>query len=221
MKRVLVLRPEPGASATVERARRLGLDAVAAPLFKIEPVEWSTPDPSNFDGLLLTSANAIRCGGEQLRALRELPAYVVGEATATAARNAGLEVAVSGDSGVDALLALLWEDLRLLHPCGADRRQPIQPRQKITPVVVYLSREVEPPELSSEADCVVLVHSSRAGARFAELMQNRTSITLAAISNAAAEAAGTGWAGIHVAKAPTDDALLALAATLCNKPEPK
>ena len=33
MKRVLVLRPEPGASATVERARALGLDAVAVPLF--------------------------------------------------------------------------------------------------------------------------------------------------------------------------------------------
>ena len=29
MRRVLVLRPEPGASATVDKARQLGLDAVA------------------------------------------------------------------------------------------------------------------------------------------------------------------------------------------------
>ena len=42
MRRVLVLRPEPGASATVERARRLGLDAVAIPLFEIEPVAWAS-----------------------------------------------------------------------------------------------------------------------------------------------------------------------------------
>ena len=38
MRRVLVLRPEPGASATVERARERGLDAIAAPLFEIEPI---------------------------------------------------------------------------------------------------------------------------------------------------------------------------------------
>ena len=35
MSRVLVLRPEPGASATVERARKLGLDAVVIPLFEV------------------------------------------------------------------------------------------------------------------------------------------------------------------------------------------
>ena len=33
MNRVLVLRPEPGASLTVEKARQQGLDAVALALF--------------------------------------------------------------------------------------------------------------------------------------------------------------------------------------------
>ena len=46
MRRLLVLRPEPGASATVERARALGLDAVAMPLFEVEPVAWDAPDPA-------------------------------------------------------------------------------------------------------------------------------------------------------------------------------
>ena len=43
MRRVLVLRPEPGASATVERARARGLDAFAVPLFAIEPLDWDVP----------------------------------------------------------------------------------------------------------------------------------------------------------------------------------
>ena len=73
MRRVIVLRPEPGASETVARARRLGLDAAAIPLFEIEPLEWTAPDPEAFDGLLLTSANAVRHGGEKLQALRALP----------------------------------------------------------------------------------------------------------------------------------------------------
>ena len=63
MSALLVLRPEPGASATVERARELGLDAVAVPLFEIEAMDWDAPEPGGFDGLLLTSANAVRCGG--------------------------------------------------------------------------------------------------------------------------------------------------------------
>ena len=39
MTRVVVLRPEPGASETVARAAERGLDAVAIPLFRIEPLD--------------------------------------------------------------------------------------------------------------------------------------------------------------------------------------
>ena len=101
MSRVLVLRPEPGASATVEGARRRGLDAVAVPLFSIDPVAWDPPEAA-FDGLLLTSANAVRCGGEKLQSLRGLPAYTVGEATAEAAREAGFDIADEAGVGLDA-----------------------------------------------------------------------------------------------------------------------
>ena len=101
MTRVLVLRPEPGASATVERARQRGLDALAIPLFEIEPVSWKAPDAASFDGLLITSANAMRSAGEQLLELRGLPVYAVGPATADAAREAGFDVASSGDAGAE------------------------------------------------------------------------------------------------------------------------
>src|SRR5687767_8581448 len=89
MRRLAILRPEPGASATVSRAAAIGLDAFAMPLFEIEPLAWEAPEPTAFDALLLTSANAVRCGGQALERLRGLPVHAVGEATAEAARRAG------------------------------------------------------------------------------------------------------------------------------------
>jgi uroporphyrinogen-III synthase len=52
-------------------------------------------------------------------------------------------------------------------------------------------------------------------------MPERGSVAVAAISEAAAEAAGTGWQAIEATKEPNDDALLALAARLCNNSPPK
>jgi uroporphyrinogen-III synthase len=63
---------------------------------------------------------------------------------------------------------------------------------------------------------VALIHSPRAGRRFTELVEDRSSISIAAISPAAAEAVGGGWKLVASAEHPTDDALLALAARLCN-----
>jgi uroporphyrinogen-III synthase len=220
MALVLVLRPEPGASATASRARELGLNAIAVPLFTVEPIQWDAPEPSAFDGLLLTSANAVRHGGVQLDPLRSLKVYAVGPATAEAALGAGLDVAVAGEGGVDRLLAAIPPDLHLLHLCGADRRDPKETRHRITPVVVYRSRQIESPALPRGAS-IALIHSPRAGRRFAELVRDRRSIAIVAISQAAADATGEGWKARHVADAQSDEALLALAARLCNNPQPK
>jgi uroporphyrinogen-III synthase len=218
MRRVIVLRPEPGASETVEQARERGLDAIALPLFAIEPVAWDGPDPQDFDGLLLTSANAVRRAGPGLESLRGLPVHAVGEATAKAARTAGLKVATVGNGGIDALLASIDPGAKLLHLCGQDRRMPTAATQAITPVTVYRSRALDPPpELAALEEAVVLVHSPRAASCLAELALDRSGIHLAAINPAAGEAAGSGWAAVEVAATPTDDALLALAEQLCDK----
>ena len=217
MKRVVVLRPEPGASATVERARLRGLDAFAVPLFEIEPVAWEVPDPSRFDALLLTSANAVRYGGEQLARLRVLPVQAVGSATADAARRVGFEITSVGSSGVDDLLASLEPRLRLLHLCGEHRKVPAGTAPHIDSVVVYRSIEIPAPDTGAVAGGVALIHSPRAGRRLAELVEDRNSIAVAAVSSAAAEAVGTGWETVETAENPSDDALLALAERLCNK----
>lgn len=221
MRRVAVLRPEPGASATVNRAGELGLDAFAIPLFEVEPLEWEAPEAADFDALLVTSANAVRHAGAKLEALRGLPVYAVGAATAEAAREGGFDIAATGDSGVDRLLGSIKADVRLLHLCGEDRREPIEARQRITSIPVYRAKAVENPDTSEVHGCIALIHSPRAGRRLAELVAEKAGVSLAAISAPAAEAAGGGWRAVDVAESPCDEALLALAASLCNNSPPE
>jgi uroporphyrinogen-III synthase len=220
MRRVLVLRPEPGATETVKRARELGLDAHAVPLFEVEALAWQAPDAANFDALLLTSANAIRLGGEALAKLRGLPVYAVGQATAEAARQIGFDIASTGTADIDRLLGPVGADLRLLHLCAENRREPTHARQRISNIFVYRAKEIERPDLNAAKSAVALIHSRRAGHRFAKLIQERNSIAIAAISEAASEAVGSGWKMVETAKVPTDDALLALAARLCDIADP-
>ena len=209
------------ASATVERAQAMGLHAFAIPLFVIQPLDWALPDVTNFDGLLLTSANAVRCAGPKLGRLRHLPMHAVGPATARAAAEAGLAPASTGESGVDDLLHALSPGLRLLHLCGEERHAPGASAHRITPVAVYRSAEVpDPSGLERLSGTVALVHSPRAGRRLAHLAPSRPRTAIAAISRAAAEACGTGWERIAVAERPLDDALLSLGARLCEHSHP-
>jgi uroporphyrinogen-III synthase len=220
MRRVLVLRPEPGASETLRRAKELGIDAVAIPLFTIEPIPWSVPDRAGFDALLLTSANAVRHGGPGLDQVRALPAYAVGRATADAARKAGFKIASIGKEGVEKLLDSIPVGTRLLHLCGEDRLSP-GATHEMTAIPVYRASEISAPDLGATGGSVAMVHSPRAARRLAALIPDRGTIAIAAISTAAAEAAGAGWERVESAAQPADDALLALAAWLCNKPAPQ
>lgn len=222
MRPLVIVRPEPGASATAAAAERAGLRPLVMPLFEVEPVEWRAPGTSRFDGLLLTSANAVRSGGDELGRLRDLPAYCVGESTAAVAREAGFSVAAVGEGGIDALLALIPGGLRLLHLCGTDRRQPDAPKQTISAVPVYRAVELPPPSsLSQLAGAVVAVHSPRSAARLGSVADEaglrRETIAIVAISGEAAAAAGVGWQSVSAAAEPADSALLALASSLCNK----
>ena len=214
MSKVVILRPEPGASATLERAAAAGIAAVAIPLFAIAPVDWVAPDAKAYDALLLTSANAVRFAGEQLTGLRAMPAYCVGETTAAAARETGLEVAATGAGDASALVDLVPAGLRLLHLTGkAHRAIP-----GVAAIIVYHSVAIDPPpSLEALAGNVAMVHSPRAGKRLADLVEARGDIGIAAISAAAAAACGGGWREVAAIAAPDDGALLALAAALCQK----
>lgn len=217
MRKLLLVRPEPGLSASAARAQALGLETIGCPLFEVGSVGWALPDAGQFDALLLTSANAVRHAGPQLEALSRLPVYAVGSATANAASAAGLDVAATGDRDVEALLSKMPAGLRLLHLAGEDRIDTGHP--DLTSVTVYRSRAIEQPALLDTDGLVIALHSPRAARRLAELVGRRDRTRLAAISKAAADAAGSGWEEVAAAEMPADDSLLALAAMLCHKPD--
>ncbi|MFM9852738.1 MAG: uroporphyrinogen-III synthase [Sphingomonadaceae bacterium] len=225
MKSLLVLRPEPGACETVARAQAIGLDVSHCPLFTIQQVKWDVPEPDHYFGLLLTSANAVRFGGTGLAALRFMPVFAVGEATATAAREAGFESVVAGDGDVARLLARIATlgPQRLLHLAGEDFRSVDVSGIEIDRRTVYSAHALPLPDplpsLLAQSP-VVMVHSPRAAARFAALCDeaqvDRSTIALAAISDQAARAAGDGWEALAIAAKPRDEALIEIAEALCN-----
>jgi uroporphyrinogen-III synthase len=198
----------------MERAAELGIDVIACPLFRVESLPWEAPDAAQYDGLLLTSANAVRHAAVQLTELATLPVHAVGAATAKAARNAGLHVETCGSSNVDQLMASLPLSLRLLHLAGEDHRPNADAR--IDRRIVYRAALVADPGLPQLDGLVVAVHSPRAGARLAELAEGRDHAILAAISSQAAMASGPGWERVAISPEPNDKSLLALAASLCH-----
>ncbi|MGH6705996.1 MAG: uroporphyrinogen-III synthase, partial [Sphingomicrobium sp.] len=192
MRKLLLLRPEPGLSESAARAAGLGLDVIVRPLFRIEPVEWKAPDPTEYDALLLTSANAVRQAGPGLAGFRGLPAYAIGAATAEAAETAGLQLAGVGRNDIEQLLTEIPGSPKLLHLAGEHRREP-ETAHSIDRVTVYRSATIDDPDLPSLNGLVVAIHSPRAAARLAELANSRDRTAIAAISSAAADACGPGW----------------------------
>ena len=215
MRRLLLLRPEPGLSRSAERARALGMEPLLAPLFEIRPVAWSPPIPANYDALLLTSANAVRQAGPGLAHFANLPVHAVGAATARAATENGMTVISTGASDVDGLLGALKTPLHMLHLAGENHRT-VESKHRIEVVAVYRAAPIEVPGLALCGSTVVAVHSPRAGHRLSQLVQNRAGMDVVAISAAAATACGTGWRSVTIADHPDDDHLLALAARLCH-----
>ena len=215
MKPLIILRPEPGASRTAAKAEALGLEVRLIPLFTVVQVDWVAPDPAQFDAIVLTSANAVRHGGEELEKLKALPVHAVGGATAALARAAGFRVLSVGEGGTRGMR--LPKGQRLLHLAGKHHRG----MDAAATIAVYEARSIdELPGQDQFRNCVVAVHSPRAGRRLAELVGDRSTIAIAAISAAAAEACGAGWERIEAAAQPNDTALLALAARLCESPRP-
>jgi uroporphyrinogen-III synthase len=220
----LALRPEPGLSATLEKARALGLAITGYALSEIQPVTWDCPDPEAFDGLLIGSANAFLHGGPNLALLKHKPAYVVGAATAEAAHAAGFSVAMTGSGGLQGVLDAIPAPRHLLRIAGEEHIPLTAPQGvQFTEVIAYrsLALPLDPavPMLAG-GGALVLLHSAATARHFAQecdrLGQARQTIALAALGPRIAAAAGEGWAAVHTAPQPDETALLALAQELCQ-----
>jgi len=220
---LIVTRPEPGNAATVEQAKKLGLDARAMPLFAARALEWLAPSPKNFDALLLTSAFAAKLAGASLAKLSSLPVYAVGAATARAAEDAGLQVVMTGSTDAQRLLDdMASQDIRtILWLCGRDRSKFEARGAAITALPCYAVEPVSHPadwSTLTASPAIILAHSARAAQRISDLIgDERGHLALVAISSAVAAAAGEGWRALAIAGQPNDAAMLAEAGALWHK----
>lgn len=222
---IFTIRPEPGFSATRAAAAKQGLVIEGAPLFEIRPCDWRAPDRGDVDALLVGSANAFRHGGPQLEQLTGMPAYVVGERTADAAREAGFLVGAAGSGGLQAVVdGLAGQQLRLLRIAGKDH-VPLHPQAgiAISTRIAYASTALEmQPAIAARLRMggVVLLHSALAARHFRAECQ-RLQIPLgilriAALGPRILDAAGGGWGMAQAAQVPDEGELLALASQLCH-----
>lgn len=217
----LILRPEPGNSATAARVKDAGLPVVQLPLFAVVALPWEPPT-DRYDALLLTSANAVRHAGTGLAALAHLPVVAVGAGTAAAATEAGLTVAAVGRGDGAAALTIAhrrgWR--RLVRLSGRERLS----LEDVTDVPVYASDAIAPVAgaLRVASGAVALLHSARAATVFRDLLSRDAvpphGVRIAAISGSVADAAGRGWNRLLVAEQPSDAALVAAARMLAIDP---
>ncbi|MGY6552240.1 MAG: uroporphyrinogen-III synthase [Erythrobacter sp.] len=221
---LLVLRPEPGLTATLDAARAMGLEAAGHALSKIVPVAWDAPDPATIDALLIGSANVFLHGGSALDALRTKPAYVVGRATADAARAAGFTVAAEGQGGLQKVLDAIAVPLRLLRIAGEEHLAlDIPRRHSVSTVIAYRSiacpLDGALPVLTGK-NIIAALHSAATARHFTmeceRLGIDTLQITLAALGPRIAAAAAADWRAVHIAPTPDDAALLEMVHDLCD-----
>ncbi len=232
-RRLLVTRPEPGASKTGERLRTLGFDPVILPLTEIVPYRPAPVDDAEFEAIAVSSANAFRYAPDDLTArLGRLPCHAVGSATASAARKAGfVDVLDAGGDG-EALAAVLCRQLgagaRVAYLCGRVRTPALEQTLEncgiaVTAFETYDTRKVSYLTDAFSRTCGtveldgVLVYSVAGAdavadlARRSGLAQYFESTTFFCLSKRIASVlSDKGMQEIKVSKAPTEAALFDL-----------
>lgn len=233
-RRVLVTRPEPGASATAARLGELGFEPVLLPLTRIVALPPETlPDTQAVDCVVVTSANALRhAPGALLSSLAGKPVFAVGDATAQAALDAGLGDVRSASGTARDLVALLGARLprraRILHLAGRERTEgfaeaivgdghELQTLELYTAEKISYSTDFFQHFLAGGPIWGALVMSSRAGELLAELAsvpENSQSldktIFFCISEKASLPLRAVAGASIRVSDDPTEDGILRL-----------
>lgn len=237
LRRVLVTRPEPGATATVGRLAEMGFLPLKLPLHETLPLPVQPILP--LEGIVATavpSASAIRHAPRPLiERLAALPCFAVGAATAKVAREAGFLDVVEAQGDAESLAATIiahGPDGRIAYLCGRVRRPVFQKRMAYAGIAVLAIETYDTVEIGHAAGAMTealggehvdyaLVYSANAAAFLAriaamdELKGRFASTTLVCISPRVAEAAaGAGGkiaAGkIIVAAEPAEHAMLTM-----------
>lgn len=128
---ILVTRSDSDNEATVRALAARGHAALLAPMLRFEAVAFQDDGETAYDGVILTSANAVRAldGHPAHDRFARLPAFAVGQHTAEAARAAGFKTVTSAKGNATSLRDLLLacvasrklkKSATLCHLAGAD-----------------------------------------------------------------------------------------------------
>lgn len=181
---VWVTRTEPAATATAQRIEALGLAALVDPVLVVERF---TPevDALRFDDLIVTSTNGLAAYCAQQSA-RHQTVWAVGDATATAAREAGFATVHSAGGDASDLIALLKTSgpkrrYLYLRPetVARDMTEALNGFD-VTPALYYrtVPRVPEAALQSLDALSHILMHSPRAAIEVARHVCGRAPVSL-------------------------------------------
>jgi uroporphyrinogen-III synthase len=242
--RVLLTRARGQSEKTARKLAAAGHEATILPLMRYRDTDENLPG-GQFDAVAFTSAEAVTSlarridADRSLSALRGLPAFCVGAATAGACRAAGFADARSADGDAADLARLIEKSLggkaaaRLLYPAQPNQSQDLAallPGFEISRFTAYVAEPLDPGRSAfrgalSGCDAVFL-YSQRSASHFADLLQAHAQaafakrLTLIAISEKTARAITDGRSvvaketGLHVAVAasPDENAMISLLA---------
>lgn len=232
MVRVLVTRPEPGASRTARRLEAQGFQPILLPLTETAALPIEASDFPAAAAVAITSANAVRHAPRELvAALAALPCHAVGKRTAEACRAAGLTSVSEGPGDAEALAAAIAGGLagkEMVYLCGRVRFPVFEERLtaagvRVRPVETYDTVELDYSDddvlarLSGTAVEAVLLYSAKAAAAMIglasrpalrHLFERTEFLTLSARVAKALD--GIGGQKVRIAAQPDEDALLAL-----------
>ncbi|TYR34027.1 uroporphyrinogen-III synthase [Mesorhizobium microcysteis] len=233
-KRVLVTRPEPGASETAARLTRMGFSPIVLPLTRIVATRpEKLPDPATVDAVAVTSGNAIRHAPAGLLAgLLDKPVFAVGSATAAAARDAGFSTVHEGAGTaadlVEAIGSTTAHRARILHLAGVDRTEGFAEAlaakgHQIDVLEIYAAEEVSYPTdfvleaLGNQPVWGAPVFSTRGAELLATLLRQAAASQLfdktsyfCISEKAAAPLNASGLRRVSVSQQPTEEAVLLL-----------
>ena len=228
MKRVLITRPEPGATQTANRLTTLGFFPIIAPILSIVPREVRVPN--RVAATLLTSRNALAACSPSLH---DRPIFAVGTATARLAANSGFRCVFDADGNAETLAGLVANTLSptngsLFLPTGQGQGTDLAAslRQRGFRVIrrvayqalgVPVLPEAAATLLRQRQLAAILFFSGETARHFVHLLQAATlsdtvrDVEAVSISERAAMALRPlPWRRISVAAKPNQDAMLVL-----------
>ena len=217
--------------ALMDAGLEAGLEALPAPMMRIEPRDFSLQN-DDAEAYILTSRHAAPLLAKH--ATLNEPCFVVGEATATAAKKAGFQDIIQnirgGADDSTGLLTLINASpyQKFCWASGADISFDLTANstKHITRLIVYqavLESHLDTKicaRIATGAPCFVLVHAGRAGAQFDHLITAhkldpyRQCMQLITLSPRIAGLSGQAWHKIHIVPAPHHALMLEAARAL-------